>query len=256
MNMAEEEELIVADEEKITVPSEFMELAEKNRRVIKGNSCPGCGTVLGLKMALTVLPNCVVVWSGHVTDALSGRLFVPAVMARNAASVASGVARAGMPVMVYADDVSTNRNLQSVLNAAKRDENIIYICYNYHEEKRSFARLFRNSCAASISHMEDYIRKLNKASSGGFRFIELLAPCPKHWGFDASNTVEVARLGVETNTFPLYEIEESLRLTHIPTRAEAMERYTELQKRYKNIKQEEREKLKVAAEKNWKSLKK
>ncbi|MEM4500246.1 MAG: thiamine pyrophosphate-dependent enzyme [Candidatus Woesearchaeota archaeon] len=61
---------------------------------------------------------------------------------------------------------------------------------------------------ASIAYFADYIRKLEKAFSvKGPAFINVISPCPLGWGFESSLTIEMARLAVETNFWPLYEVE-------------------------------------------------
>ncbi|MEM4396334.1 MAG: thiamine pyrophosphate-dependent enzyme [Candidatus Woesearchaeota archaeon] len=61
---------------------------------------------------------------------------------------------------------------------------------------------------ASIAYFADFFKKLEKAFNvDGPAFINVISPCPLGWGFDSSLTVEMARLAVETNFWPLYEVE-------------------------------------------------
>jgi pyruvate ferredoxin oxidoreductase beta subunit len=41
----------------------------------------------------------------------------------------------------------------------------------------------------------------------GAKYIHVLAPCPTGWRYDASKTVEIGRLAVQTGMWALYEIE-------------------------------------------------
>jgi len=60
---------------------------------------------------------------------------------------------------------------------------------------------------ASPAFLEDYAEKLKKAMKvkNGLAYIHLLSPCPTGWRFAPEKTVEVSRLAVETNFFPLWE---------------------------------------------------
>jgi len=61
---------------------------------------------------------------------------------------------------------------------------------------------------ASIAYPQDLMRKVRKALAiAGPKYIQVSSPCCLGWGFDASRTVEVARLGVETGLIALYERE-------------------------------------------------
>lgn len=61
---------------------------------------------------------------------------------------------------------------------------------------------------ASISNFRDLIEKVRKAvSMDGATFINVLSPCPRGWRTDTSETVNIARLAVETCYWPLYEVE-------------------------------------------------
>lgn len=221
-----------------------------------GSSCPGCGEQLGLKLALQVLGRCVLVNSDGSMSLLAKypktSFNVPYVnCGLNAAAAASALARSMQGsktverIVAYAGDTATFMHLADVIAAAGRNDNVIYICYNNrgsaslghsHKNERSLAKSVALNCAyaatASIAHPDDYAAKLGKAAAlSGFRFIEVLTPCPASWSFDPSMTVEVARLAVETGVWPLYEVEnKKLTLTRRP-RLEPVERYLSLQKK-------------------------
>lgn len=60
---------------------------------------------------------------------------------------------------------------------------------------------------ASISNWQDLVRKIQMAIQvDGPSFLNVLAPCQRGWGYDPSQTVEIARLAVETCYWPLYEV--------------------------------------------------
>ncbi len=239
----EEDEEVVEEKETEADPL-IMELAARNKVVLSGNPCcPGCGCILALKLALQVLDMRMLVLSqgciGLITKYPPAAATVRAGM--NAAAVAAGISRSlKEPVLVYAGDGSTRMNLSSIFSCAERDENILYVCYNnlgYCNIGSNFVAGFaasvnaKYSATASVSHLEDYIRKLKKASQiSGFRFLEVLCPCPVSSGFDASNTIEVARVGVESGFWPLYEVQNRrIEATYKPSRLETVDRFFGMQ---------------------------
>jgi pyruvate ferredoxin oxidoreductase beta subunit len=59
---------------------------------------------------------------------------------------------------------------------------------------------------ASISHWKDLIKKARKGLEvEGPAFLHVLTPCPRGWRYDTSKTIDIARLAVQTCTFPLWE---------------------------------------------------
>ena len=69
---------------------------------------------------------------------------------------------------------------------------------------------------ATIAYLEDFAQKLTKAMrvKDGMSYIHLLSPCPTGWRAAPDMSIELSRLAVETNYFPLWEAESGqLRLT-------------------------------------------
>ena len=61
--------------------------------------------------------------------------------------------------------------------------------------------------AASIAYPQDLARKVKTALSiKGPKYLEVHSPCPIGWGFEAAQTVEIARTAVQTGLAPMYEI--------------------------------------------------
>ncbi len=72
---------------------------------------------------------------------------------------------------------------------------------------------------ASIAYPADFKNKVKKALSvDGPSFIHVFAPCPTGWRFGTEQTVELARLAVETGVFVLYEITQESPLKPIITK--------------------------------------
>ena len=62
---------------------------------------------------------------------------------------------------------------------------------------------------AVIGYPEDFVKKLTKAMAikDGMSYIHILSPCIPGWGIDISASIDVCRVAVETNYFPLWEYE-------------------------------------------------
>ena len=62
---------------------------------------------------------------------------------------------------------------------------------------------------ASVSHWKDLTDKAEKAFAvEGPAFINILAPCPRGWRTKSQDTVEIAKLAVQTGFWPLFEVDD------------------------------------------------
>ncbi|MDO9128264.1 MAG: hypothetical protein Q7U34_00205, partial [Anaerolineales bacterium] len=70
----------------------------------------------------------------------------------------------------------------------------------------------------------------------GPKYIEVHSPCPIGWGFDAAQTIEFARLAVQTGLVPLYEAyqDQPLKVRKLPKRVPVIE-YLRHQKRFRHL---------------------
>ena len=71
---------------------------------------------------------------------------------------------------------------------------------------------------ATLSHLEDYAKKLVKAKEKareGFVYLHVFCPCVVGWRIPTDSSIAVCREAVRTNYFPLWEAENGVfRLTH------------------------------------------
>jgi pyruvate ferredoxin oxidoreductase beta subunit/2-oxoisovalerate ferredoxin oxidoreductase beta subunit len=93
------------------------------------------------------------------------------------------------------------------------------------------------AATASIAFPEDMIAKFQKAKAkkGGARFIHVFATCATGWGAPSEMSVKIARLAVQTNIFPLYEIENGTRYTLNYKGDRPVEDYLQTQGRFKHL---------------------
>ncbi|MFH2105182.1 MAG: thiamine pyrophosphate-dependent enzyme [Parcubacteria group bacterium] len=100
---------------------------------------------------------------------------------------------------------------------------------------------------ASVSHRADFITKVKKAVAvEGPAFINILAPCTLGWKFPEDMGIEIARLGVETNFWPLYEVEDGkYKLSYQPAKRIPIEEFIKPQGRFKHLKGDDKVMAKI-----------
>ncbi|MGC8628691.1 MAG: 3-methyl-2-oxobutanoate dehydrogenase subunit beta [Candidatus Micrarchaeia archaeon] len=217
------------------------------------------------------------------------------------ASVASGIEEAlesqgkEANVIVWAGDGSTGDiGFSAVSGAAERNENIMYVCYDNEaymntgiqrsgltprgawstttpEGKREAKKLLPFMmmdhkvpyvATLSMAYAFDFQSKVKKAASiKGFKYLHLLSPCPPGWKFDASLTVTMAKLAVDTGIWPLMEYEQGkLRLTGPSNlyvnkaKRRPLDDYLSLQGRFKSITKEEKSELEQDIDALWNEI--
>lgn len=172
---------------------------------------------------------------------------------------------------------------QTLSGAAERGENIIIICYDNEgymntgiqrssttpfgawttttptgqmrrgkEEKSKDVPLIMVAheipyvATASIAYVEDYVQKLHKAMNvkDGMAYIHLFSPCPTGWRSSLDSGIEISRLAVETNYFPLWEAEHGkLQLTHEIPNPKPIHELTKLMGKFSHLVPKELEQL-------------
>ncbi len=97
----------------------------------------------------------------------------------------------------------------------------------------------------SISNFADLTKKVKRALEvEGPSFINLISPCQRSWGYDSSLTVRIADLAVQTNFWPLYEVDGGkFILNYEPKERKPMLEWLKSQKRFKHLLKPENEGL-------------
>ena len=112
----------------------------------------------------------------------------------------------------------------------------------------------------NASYPLDLYEKTRKAKAiAGTRFIHLFIPCPPGWRFPFSDTVRIGELAVETGWVVLYEVEDgTFRLTSASEsiarkgKLKPLRAYLMTQGRFKNITEEQINKLQGWVNDRWK----
>jgi pyruvate ferredoxin oxidoreductase beta subunit/2-oxoisovalerate ferredoxin oxidoreductase beta subunit len=112
------------------------------------------------------------------------------------------------------------------------------------------------AATASIAFPEDLIAKFKKAKEkrGGSRFIHIFASCATGWGAPSDMSVKIARLAVQTNIFPLYEIEDGTRYTLNYKGDCRVEDYLQTQGRFKHLGEEDISQIQGMVAADWRNL--
>lgn len=212
-----------------------------------------------------------------------------------AAGIRAGLdmsAREHVTVLAWAGDGATFDIGMGALSAiAERNENILYVCYDNEAYmntgmQRSSATPFGSwttttpqarlksepkkdiisiiaahrvpyVATGSPAFLNDLKAKVERAKNiKGFRFLHLLSPCPPGWKSDPANSIRIARLAVESNVFPLYEIYDGRRflITHQSSSLPVAE-YLKLQGRFKYLSEEEAEAIQAEVDRSYGVLK-
>src|SRR4030042_1341765 len=113
------------------------------------------------------------------------------------------------------------------------------------------------SATATMGFPRDLQQKIIKAKGiRGTKFIHLLSPCPTGWKTATDLSPELSILAVQTNVFPLYEVEDGKRYTinHEP-RCLPVQEYLLKQGRFKHLKEDQIRQIQMDVDEEWEKLK-
>ena len=226
--------------------------------------CPGCGGIqLGGNETMV---------RAHIATCFCLMTTVPSTMT----GVKRYLRRIGKATKVVAwvgDGTTADVGFQPLSGAAERGENLIYICCDNEaymntgiqrssttpfgawtftspagkDESSKYMPLIMAShgipyvATATAAYLEDYCQKLTKAMQveDGMAYIHLLSPCPIGWRTPEDAGIELSRMAVETNYFPLWEAERGrFRLTRNVEKPKAVREFTKLSRRFSNLGEE------------------
>ena len=194
-------------------------------------------------------------------------------------------------VLTWAGDGGTfDIGFQALSGAVERDENFIYVCYDNEAymntgiqrssstpygawtttttgkdwkklRKKNIvealvAHRIPYAATASIAFPEDLLRKAQKAKNmKGSRFLHIYASCPTGWRIPSEMSIKIARMAVQTNIFPLYEVEEGLRYTiNYRPKEYLVREYFRLQGRFKHLTEKDLDQIQQMVNEDWELL--
>jgi len=94
---------------------------------------------------------------------------------------------------------------------------------------------------ACPSYPFDLFEKVRKAKAIiGPKYLHIYSPCPTGWRIEPNQTIQIGRLAVESNIFPLYEVENGVwRLTHKPQNPRPVSEYLRAQRRFSHLSEDD-----------------
>ena len=112
------------------------------------------------------------------------------------------------------------------------------------------------AATATIAHWSDFFNKLEKARNvKGPSYLQVFCPCPTGWGCGTEQTIEIARLAVQTGIWPLYEIENGkYKITKKVTKFEPIQDYVNQQSRYRELSKDDIQVMEKMRDKQWNEL--
>jgi pyruvate/2-oxoacid:ferredoxin oxidoreductase beta subunit len=191
-------------------------------------------------------------------------------------------------VVAWAGDGGTfDIGFQALSGAVERNENFLYVCYDNEAYMntgvqrssstpygawttttpgRQWKRLRKKNivealvahrihyaATASIAYPEDLMGKAAKAKTmTGSRFLHIFASCPTGWRLPSEMSVKIARMAVQTNIFPLYEVEDGLHYTiNYKPKGYLVNEYFRLQGRFKHLTDEDLAEIQEMVDEDW-----
>lgn len=90
---------------------------------------------------------------------------------------------------------------------------------------------------ASVSHWRDLTSKAEKAFAvDGPAFLNVLSPCPRGWRSASNKSIEIAKAGVQTGYWPMFEVEDGVwRMTVNVKDRLPVEEFLKTQGRFKHL---------------------
>ncbi len=194
-------------------------------------------------------------------------------------------------VVTWAGDGGTfDIGFQALSGAVERNEDFIYVCYDNEAymntgiqrssstpygawtttttgadwkklRKKNIvealvAHRIPYAATASIAFPDDLLRKARKAKEiKGSRFLHIYASCPTGWRIPSEMSVKIARMAVQTNIFPLYEVENGLRYTiNYKPREYLVREYFKLQGRFRHLTDADLDQIQKMVNEDWELL--
>ena len=194
-------------------------------------------------------------------------------------------------VVTWAGDGGTSDiGFQALSGAVERNEDFIYVCYDNEAymntgvqrssstpygawttttpgkdwkkmRKKNIvealvAHRIPYAATANIAFPEDLIRKVQKAKVlKGSRFVHIYASCPTGWRIPSEMSVKIARMAVQTNIFPLYEVADGLKYTiNYKPKEYLVREYFKLQGRFRHLTDRDLDQIQEMVNEDWELL--
>jgi len=256
---------------------------------------------LGPKTVVVAPASCANVYIGVWPGAAPTVPFINMAFASGAAAASGIVAgyqalgKDDITVMTWAGDGGTvDIGIQSLSGAIERGTNFIYVCYDNEVYANTGTQRSASTPLAAVTtttpfgkrenkkdiakiiaaHEIPYVGVVNGADPQdvfhtfqkiknikGARFVHLFSPCPPGWRFDPSEAIEIARLGVKSGMWILWEQENGIFSLKKGSRRYldkanriSVDKYLGSQGRFHLASEEEIRKLQDWVDQNWEEV--
>ena len=90
---------------------------------------------------------------------------------------------------------------------------------------------------AAFANFKDLYEKAEKAIyTEGATFLNVLAPCPRGWGYNTEDLMQINKLAIDTCYWPLYEVIDGVyKISYKPAKKLPIEEFLKPQKRFKHM---------------------
>jgi len=194
-------------------------------------------------------------------------------------------------VVAWAGDGGTfDIGFQALSGAVERNDNFLYVCYDNEAymntgiqrssstpygawtmttpgrdwkkmRKKNIVEILAAHripyvATASIAYPDDFIRKAKKAKEiKGSRFLHVYTTCPTGWRIPSEISIKIARMAVQTNIFPLYEVEDGTRYTiNYRPREYLVREYFRMQGRFRHLTDKDLDQIQKMVDEDWQRL--
>jgi len=194
-------------------------------------------------------------------------------------------------VVTWAGDGGTfDIGFQALSGAVERNEDFIYVCYDNEAymntgvqrssstpygawttttpgsdwkkmRKKNIvealaAHRIPYAATASIAYPEDLVAKVKKAKAmKGSRFLHIFSSCPTGWRIPSELAIKIARMAVQTNIFPLYEVEGGVKYTiNFRPKGYLVKEYFHLQGRFQHLTDHDLDQIQEMVDEDWELL--
>jgi pyruvate/2-oxoacid:ferredoxin oxidoreductase beta subunit len=108
----------------------------------------------------------------------------------------------------------------------------------------------------SVPMLRDFRAKVARAAEvRGFRFLHILGGCPPGWRYPTAQSVEIARLAVESRYFPLFECDDGeWRITFRPKHTLPVSEFLATQGRFSHLSSKEIDSIQAHVDERWNLL--
>jgi pyruvate/2-oxoacid:ferredoxin oxidoreductase beta subunit len=194
-------------------------------------------------------------------------------------------------VVTWAGDGGTfDIGFQALSGAVERNEDFIYVCYDNEAymntgvqrssstpygawttttpgrdwkkmRKKNIvetlaAHRIPYAATASIAYPEDLVAKVKKAKAlRGSRFLHIFSSCPTGWRIPSELAIRIARMAVQTNIFPLYEVEDGVKYTvNFHPKGYLVREYFHMQGRFQHLTDHDLDQIQEMVDEDWELL--